>query len=254
MIDIQYDISFRCATQWFDIYIPHTVIAMEGPVSVRRCARLRRCYCLHFLRCTWRPTRLLYKSARLHLLYFLPISHCLTLRQLFSCAYECVSFVHLFSFLDSTCMWNETVFVFLWLIALSIAPCLGVPMLSLMVRSHSFPWLSNIPVCICVYTCVYVYVCMYVHVYAHIYVHVCVCMYLCVCVNPFMYWWAPSCIHVVTFANNTAMNTGMHIAFYQSLFLKIFSQPNTWEMYHHFFRFIHLFNKFSLSAFQEKVC
>ena len=87
--------------------------------------------------------------------YFAKLSLLLPGNHLFVlCINESISvlFAHLFC-LDSTYKWNYTIFVFIWLISLSIIP-LGASMLSQMAKFYSFLWLSNIPVCVCVCVCV----------------------------------------------------------------------------------------------------
>ena len=73
--------------------------------------------------------------------------------------YSCFLCIWLYS--DSTFKWYHSIIIFLCLIYViqynpfKVHPC------SCKIRFPSFPWLKNIPMCICVHVCVYVCVCMY---------------------------------------------------------------------------------------------
>ena len=72
------------------------------------------------------------------------------------CVWVCFLFVistSLFYFLDSTCEWYHTFFVFVWLFSLSIIPSKSIHVVANSNISF-FLWLSNIPLCVCV--CVYI--------------------------------------------------------------------------------------------------
>ena len=76
------------------------------------------------------------------------------------CIYNSVSFLLslLIFFLDSAYKWNHTVFVFIWLISLSITPFGSIHIVTYGKISF-FLWLSNISSCI--YVCVYMYMCIW---------------------------------------------------------------------------------------------
>ena len=66
--------------------------------------------------------------------------------------------------------WNHTVFVFLWLISLSIISSSSVNVLA-NGEISSFLWLSSIPLCACMCVYIYTYVCIHTHVYIYIFIH-----------------------------------------------------------------------------------
>jgi len=85
---------------------------------------------------------------------FLPASLLpLVIARLFSVSVTvflfCV-YIHLYSFLDSTCKWYHVVFVFIWLISLSVMFS-GFIHIASGIISFFFYWLSYIPLCVCGY-------------------------------------------------------------------------------------------------------
>ena len=92
-----------------------------------------------------------------------------------------VSVLHIYSFvlffLDFTYKWY-TVFVFLWLISLSIILSRSIHIAANGRISFS---VAHILLYVCVCVCVCVYMCVCIHVCICVYVCTCVCMCVCVC-------------------------------------------------------------------------
>ena len=105
--------------------------------------------------------------------------------------------VHLFSFADFTYKWNHTVFIFLWLISLSIIPsrCIHVAMSG---KISSFLWLRNIPF-VCMHMCIYMHIC-------HVFINSSIDGYL-------------NCFCILAFVNNAAINTEVYISFQIEVFV-----------------------------------
>ena len=73
----------------------------------------------------------------------------------------------LFVILDYTYKWHHTVFVFLWLISLSIMPSKSIHVVTNDRISSLI--MAELHICLCVYACVYVYVCAHMYTYYYIY-------------------------------------------------------------------------------------
>lgn len=117
-----------------------------------------------------------------------------------SCIYNSVCFIcpPFFFFKDSTCKWNQMVFVFLWLILLSIIPSIFIQL-----SQSSFFFMVEWHKC---YT-----ICHY------IFIHMYVCVYVPPLLYPFFYQ-QTSYFHILTIVNNVAVNNGMYISLWISVF------------------------------------
>ena len=88
------------------------------------------------------------------------------------------SFTHLFYFLDSTCKWEHTVFVFLCLTyfikynLLQIQPCCCKWQNFILFHGWIIVHSVCVCMCVCVCVCVCVYVCVCVCVYIYIYIYI----------------------------------------------------------------------------------
>ena len=98
-------------------------------------------------------------------------------------------FVHLFCFSDPIYKWNYMVFVFLWLISLSIIPCRSVHVVANGKTSFFFLWL--------------IFHCILYHI---ILIHSSVNGHL-------------GCSHILTIVNNAATNTGVYTSFQINVFV-----------------------------------
>ena len=133
---------------WFDIYIYYKLITTISLATICHQSQYSQLYSLY---CTLQPYNIYFTTASLYLLIFFTYfaQHCRPLPLVITIFFVSMSlflfpFICSFGFLDSTCKWNHTVFVFIWLISLSITLSR-----SFCVVPHGkiafFLWLSNVP-------------------------------------------------------------------------------------------------------------
>ena len=132
--------------QWFDISVYFQMIAMRSLGTICHHSKILHNYCyiphtVHFIPMNhlfhnWKSVPLKLPHLFLFSFYLLPTGNHLFLFCICDC-FSSVVFVHLFCFLDSTYKWNWTVFLFLWLISLSIIPSSPLMLLQ-MARFHLF--------------------------------------------------------------------------------------------------------------------
>ena len=134
-------------------------------------------------------------------------------------------------------------------------------------RISFFPWLNDIPVCmcVCVFACVYLHVCARVwmacvRVCAYVCAHVCACVYVCTCMcvltcvcmcvrivcvcawhflYPFICWWTLWLFS--GHCNNAVVNMGVQISFWSwwLYFLWIYTQKwDNWIIWHFYLNFL----------------
>ena len=65
-------------------------------------------------------------------------------------------------YLEPTYKWYHRVFVFVWLVSLSIMPSGSIHFVK-NVNIYIFFWLNSISLCVCIYTSIYIYVYIYTH-------------------------------------------------------------------------------------------
>ena len=98
--------------------------------------------------------------------------------------------IHSFYFLDSTYKWQHAVFVFLWVMSLSI------------ILSRSIH--------------VFVHGKIFIFFYGWVVFH---CVYIPHLPYPFICLWKLGCFHILAIVSNTALNTGVHVSFQIRVFV-----------------------------------
>ena len=112
-VNIQCSLGFQSRTQWFISYIWH-------PVLIPKSALLNACHPFNT------PRRLPPIPATLSLFSVFKGFLWLSPFCVFILLFLPFPYVHLFCFLNSIYEWNHMIFIFLWLISLSIIPFISI--------------------------------------------------------------------------------------------------------------------------------